>query len=276
MNILGLSFYYHDAAASLIIDGVPVLMSEEERFSRKKHDSDFPELATKFVLEKSGLTIKDIDYVVFYEKPFLKLERVMRMNLATWPGSPRVFTESTKQLFVKKLWVRALIAKKTSIDPEKILCSEHHLSHAASAFYPSGFDTSAILTVDGVGEWAVTTIGRGNGTKIEILKEIRFPHSLGLLYSAFTAFLGFDVNEGEYKVMGMAPYGTPKYADKVRQLIAFFDDGSYELDLSYFTYYKSLEKSYSRKFVELVGEPRDRKSKFFTRETGWPSYFGEK
>lgn len=276
MKVLGLSFFYHDSAAVLLIDGRPVAMAEEERFSRKKNDSAFPKKAAEFVLKEGNLNAHDLDYVIFYEKPFLKLERIFKNNLATFPFAPFVFKESIKHLFLSKLWVRSLIAKELDIAPEKILFAEHHLAHGASAFFSSPYEKAAILTIDGVGEWAVTTIGIGEGTKIRILKEIRFPHSLGLLYSAFTAFLGFEVNEGEYKVMGMAPYGKPKYADKVRKMIKFFDDGSYELDLSYFSFHHSLNRSYSDKFTELFGKPRDPKSKFFTRETGWPSYFGSK
>jgi carbamoyltransferase len=276
MKILGLSFFYHDAAAALLIDGTPVAMAQEERFSRKKNDSKFPSLAINFVLEEAGIKVGDIDYVVFYEKPFFKFDRIFKGLLATFPSNPKIFIEALKHLFLNKLWIRLLITKELKIDPRKILFSEHHLSHAASAFLCSPYDEAAILTVDGVGEWTTTTIGFGNGNKIKILKEIHFPHSLGLLYSAFTAFLGFEVNEGEYKVMGMAPYGKPKYADKVKKMIRFFDDGSYELDMNYFSFHHSLNKTYSNKFVELFGKPRDPKSKFFTRETGWPSYFGPK
>lgn len=276
MKILGLSFFYHDSAAVLLVDGKPVAMAEEERFSRKKHDSGFPLLAANFVLEQAGITSKDLDWVVFYEKPFLKLERILKTDMATFPTAPHVFVESLKHLFLDKLWIRDIIAKQLKFDPKKVLFSEHHVSHAASAFYCSPYQEAAIVTIDGVGEWDVTTIGVGKGKDIKILKEIRFPHSIGLLYSAFTAFLGFEVNEGEFKVMGMAPYGTPKYADKVRQMIRFFDDGSYALDLSYFSFHRSLSKTYSKKFVDVFGKPRDPKSKFFTRNTGWPSYFGPK
>jgi carbamoyltransferase len=276
MKILGLSFFYHDSAAALVVDGVPVSMAQEERFSGKKNDHEFPKGAVDFVLKEGGITAKDLDCVVFYEKPFLKMERIIKTDLATFPSAPQVFIESVKNLFLKKIWIRAIAAKELGISPDKILFSEHHLSHAASAFFSSPFEKSAIVTVDGVGEWAVTTIGVGEGNKIKILKEIRFPHSLGLLYSAFTAFLGFEVNEGEYKVMGMAPYGTPKYADKARKMINFFDDGSYSLNMEYFSFHRSLSKTYSPKFVELFGKPRDPKSKFFTRDTGWPSYFGKK
>lgn len=275
-KMLGLSFFYHDSAAALLIDGKPVAMSEEERFSRKKHDSGFPSLAIKFVLESSGVSLIDLDYVVFYEKPFLKFDRIFKTLMATFPSHPKVFVEAVKHLFLDKLWIRSLIAKELGVPSSKILFCEHHLAHAASAFYPSPFQDAAVVTVDGVGEWAVTTIGRGAGSTLEILREIRFPHSIGLLYSAFTAFLGFEVNEGEYKVMGMAPYGKPKYVEQIKKLVNFYEDGSYSLNLEYFSFHKSLTRTYSDKFLELFGTPRDPKSKFFTRETGWPSYFGVK
>jgi len=275
-KILGLSFFYHDSAAALLVDGTPIAMAEEERFTRKKNDAKFPQNAVKFVLNKANLKPEDLDYVVFYEKPFLKLERIMKTNLSIFPLAPQVFIESTKNLFLKKIWIREIIFKNVGVPPEKILFSEHHLSHAASAFFLSPYEKSAILTVDGVGEWAVTTIGVGEGNNIKILKEIRFPHSLGLLYSALTAFLGFEVNEGEYKVMGMAPYGKPKYVNEIKKMINFFDDGSYALNMDYFSFDRSLKTPYSRKFIKLLGKPRNPKSKFFTRETGWPSYFGEK
>ncbi len=259
-----------------MVDGVPVAMAEEERFSRKKHDSEFPMLAIDFVLKSGGIVAADLDYVVFYEKPFVKFERIMKTALASWPWAPRVFTESIKHLFLDKLWIRQLISSQLHISDDKVMFSNHHISHAASAFFASPFKNSAILTVDGVGEWATTMIALGEERKITILKEIRFPHSLGLLYSAFTAFLGFEVNEGEYKVMGMAPYGKPIYADKVRKVIRTFPDGSFALNLEYFEFHKSLEQTYSKKFVELFGKPRDRASKFFTRTTGWPPYFGMK
>lgn len=275
-KILGLSFFYHDAAAVLLIDGQPIAMSEEERFSRKKHDSGYPEQAIDFVLKAGNLSVNDLDYVVFYEKPFIKFERVLKTLLQTWPSAPRIFGESLLASFTDKLWLRGLIAERLDIPPNKVLFSNHHLSHAAASFLPSPYKEAAILTVDGIGEWATTTIGHGRGSQIEILKEIHFPHSLGLLYSAFTAFLGFEVNEGEYKVMGMAPYGAPRYADKVRQMIEFLPDGSFRLDLSYFEFHRSLERSYSRKFLAVFGEPRVPGSKFFTRQSGWLSYFGER
>lgn len=275
-KILGLSFHYHDAAAALVIDGAPVAMSEEERFSRKKHDSRYPKNAIRFVLDEGGIKPNELDYAVFYEKPFKKFERILKTLLATWPGTPLVFAESMKNWLIEKLWVRNLIAEDLGIDPKKILFSDHHLSHAASAFLPSPYERAAILTIDGIGEWASTAIGIGEGNKIKILKEIHFPHSLGLLYSTFTAFCGFEVNEGEYKVMGMAPYGKPKYTDKIYKLVRIFDDGSFELDLDYFDFYRSRNRSFSNKFLKLFGKPRDPKSKFFTRESGWLSYFGDR
>ncbi|MCX7697944.1 MAG: hypothetical protein N2114_00560 [Candidatus Goldbacteria bacterium] len=276
MKILGLSFFYHDSAAALLIDGEPIAMIEEERFSRKKNDSGFPKNAINFVLNYAGIKSSDLDYVIFYEKPFLKFERIFKTSFFSFPFAPKVFSESLKHLFLKKIWIRQIISEELNIDHSKILFSEHHLSHASSSFFCSPFEKSAILTIDGVGEWAVTTIGIGEENKIKILKEIYFPHSLGLLYSAFTAFLGFEVNEGEYKVMGMAPYGKPIYINEIKKIIQLNKDGSYILNLDYFDFYKSLERTFSNKFIKLFGKPRDPKSKFFTRDTGWPSYFGEK
>ena len=276
MKILGLSFFYHDSAAALLVDGLPLAMAQEERFSKKKNDSKFPAEAIDFVLKSTGTKPEELDYAVFYEKPFLKLERIFKTAMSSYPFSSDFFRESVKSLFLDKLWVRDLISRKVGIAPEKVLFSEHHLSHQAAAYFCSPFDQAAILAIDAVGEWAVTSLGMGQGNKIKILKEIHFPHSLGMLYSAFTAFLGFEVNEGEYKVMGMAPYGKLKYVEDVEKMIRFFGDGSYELDLSYFTFQNSLDKMFSKKFVKLFGQPRERSSKFFTRETGWPSYFGVK
>ena len=276
MKILGLSFFYHDSAACLVVDGVPVAMAEEERFSRKKNDSGFPSLAIDFVLKEVNLKASDLDWVVFYEKPFIKFERIIKTALETFPWAPGVFRESMKNLFLDKLWIRYLIANQLKISPQKVLFSAHHLSHAASAFFCSPWDKAAILTVDGVGEWATTVLSVGEGNKIKVFKEIHFPHSLGLLYSAFTAFLGFEVNEGEYKVMGMAPYGIPRYVDKVKKLITLTDDSSFKLNLDYFNFQKSLSETFSDKIVGLFGEPRDKNSRFFTRSSGWPSYFGPK
>jgi carbamoyltransferase len=274
MYILGISCYYHDAAAVLLNDGALVAAAEEERFTRKKHDFDFPKQAIQFCLDQAGITGNDLDYVVFFEKPFRKLDRILMMTLQTYPQSYKVFRESMITWMVDKLWVGTKIENEIGVPPEKILFSEHHLSHAASAYFCSPFEESAILTVDGVGEWVTSTYGVGKGNDIKIQKEIHFPHSLGLLYSAFTAFLGFEVNEGEYKVMGMAPYGEPKYVDKVWKTINQNSDGSFSLNMEYFSFHHSTERTYSQKFADLFGTPRPEKMLFFTEETGFPKYFG--
>jgi len=274
--ILGLSFFYHEAAAALIKDGELVAASAEERFSRKKHDSSYPELAIKFCLEQAGISEKDLDYVVFYEKPFLKFERLFLTSLATYPDSYRLFRESMLSFLPEKLWVTSIIRDKLDINRGKILTVPHHISHAASSYYCSPFEEAAVLTLDGVGEWSCGSYGIGTLNKLRISKEIRFPHSIGLLYSAFTAFLGFEVNDGEYKVMGMAPYGTPKYADKVYQLMKVNSDGSIKLNMKYFRFHNSPDQNVTSNFTELFGEPRDKDLHFFTPASGYPSYFGDK
>jgi carbamoyltransferase len=277
MYILGISCYYHDAAAALLKDGKLVAAAEEERFTRKKHDFEFPENAIKFCLDFTGLTSQELDYVVFYEKPFHKFERILMSTLQNFPRSWNVFRESMITWLGDKLWVKSHLKDKLNIEDNRILFGEHHLSHAASAFYPSPFDEAAILTVDGVGEWTTATSGVGKGTEIKLENEIKFPHSLGLLYSAFTAFLGFKVNNGEYKVMGMAPYGKPKYADRIYEnLIEVTSDGSFWMNMDYFSYHYSDERAYSAKFEDLFGKPRDPEMNFFTSHTRYPSYFGEK
>ncbi len=276
MNILGISCYFHDASAALLKDGDLVAAAEEERFTRKKHDYEFPQNAIDFCLNIGGVKAADLDYVVFFEKPFIKFERLLLSSMQTFPRSHKVFREAMITWLGDKLWVKTLIQKRLGVPSSKILFSEHHLSHAASAFFCSGFDEAAIMTVDGVGEWTTASIGIGRGTEIKLSKEIRFPHSLGLLYSAFTAFLGFEVNEGEYKVMGMAPFGTAKYMDKVYKLIRAAKDGSFELDMDYFSFHYSPDQTFDQKFVDLFGAPRDPKALFFTPDTGYPSYFGAK
>jgi carbamoyltransferase len=276
MNILGLSCYFHDAAAALLSDGKLIAAAEEERFTRIKHDYEFPRRAIDFCLTTAGVRSEDLDYVVFFEKPFVKFERLLLTSMQTFPRSRRVFRDAMIAWLGDKLWIKHLIQNTLHVPPEKILFTEHHFSHAASAFYCSPFEDAAILTVDGVGEWTTASIGVGRGTLIKLLKEIRFPHSLGLLYSAFTAFLGFEVNEGEYKVMGMAPFGSPRYVDQVRKLVRIHDDGSFELDLDYFSFHYSPDRTFSNKFESLFGAPRDPRALFFTSTSGWPSYFGEK
>ncbi|MFI5396480.1 MAG: carbamoyltransferase [Candidatus Binatia bacterium] len=276
MRILGISCFYHDAAAALLVDGELIAAAEEERFSRKKHDSDFPRLAIQYCLATAGISAEDLDYVVFYEKPFVKFERILSTAVQVVPKSWKVFGDAMTTWLLDKLWVKNLIRQELDIPASRILFTEHHLSHAASTFLCSPFDEAAILTIDGVGEWATATMGRGKGTEIKLLREIRFPHSVGLLYSAFTAFLGFEVNEGEYKVMGMAPYGTPRYVDKVYKLIHLESDGSFWLDMDYFCFHHSSTRTYNDKFTDLFGAPRDPSWHFFTERSGYPSYFEPK
>ena len=276
MHILGISCYFHDAAAALIRDGQLVAAAEEERFTRKKHDYEFPQHAIDFCLKTGGIGKEDLDYVVFFEKPFVKFERLLLSSMQTFPRSHRVFREAMITWLGDKLWIKHLIQRRLGAAPSQILFSEHHLSHAASAFFCSPFQEAAILTVDGVGEWTTASLGIGRGNEIKLLKEIRFPHSLGLLYSAFTAFLGFEVNEGEYKVMGMAPFGIPRYVDKVYQLIRVGEDGSFELNMDYFSFHHSPDQTFNAKFQNLFGPSRDPKALFFTAASGYPSYFGDK
>ncbi len=276
MHILGISCFFHDAAAALIVDGQLVAAAEEERFTRKKHDYGFPANAIRFCLERGMIEGQDLDYVVFYEKPFVKFERILMNSLQMFPTTWKVFREAMRFWLGDKLWVKNTIQNMIGIEADKILFSEHHMSHAASAFFCSPFEEAAILTVDGVGEWATAAMGVGRNNEIRLQKEIRFPHSLGLLYSAFTAFLGFEVNEGEYKVMGMAPYGKPRYVDQVNKMIHVFDDGSFRLDMDYFSFHHSTDRTFSAKFERLFGRPRDPKAPFFTHATGYPGYYGEK
>ena len=260
MNILGISCYYHDAAAVLISDGRIVAAAEEERFSRKKHDSGFPKKAIDYCLKEDALSSSDLDYVVFYEKPFRKFHRILISSLSTFPKSYASFREAIRLWMTQKLWIKSEIASYLKLPEDKILFSEHHLSHAASTYFPSPFKESAILTVDGVGEWATASYGVGKSNKIKLLKEIHFPQSLGLLYSAFTAFLGFEVNEGEWKVMGLAPYGKPKYQKELWQTVGLNADGSFSLNFDYFSFHYSDRYSYSQKLVDLLGPPVDPKN----------------
>ena len=276
MYILGISCYFHDAAATLIKDGVVIAAAEEERFSRIKHDFEFPENAINFCLNLEGIEVEDLEYIVFFEKPFVKFERLLLCTMQTFPKSMKLFREAMVTWLGDKLWIKHLLQDKLGVDSSKILFCEHHLSHAASSFYCSPFNEAAILTVDGVGEWTTATLGIGRGTDIQLLKEIKFPNSLGLLYSAFTAFLGFEVNEGEYKVMGMAPFGDPKYVDQVYEVVNVDEEGGFELDMDYFSFHYSSDKTFTKKFEKLFGKPRDPKAEFFTDASGYPSYFGDK
>ena len=274
MYILGISCYYHDAAAALLDDGVLVAAAEEERFTRIKHDYNFPHKAIEFCLQQAGITANDLDYVVFYEKPLLKYERILMTTLQTFPQSWGVFRESMITWFNEKLWIKSEILTTLNIPDEKLLFVEHHLSHAASAFFCAPYEDAAIITVDGVGEWTTTTVGKatadwdGKGKNhIELFNEVKFPHSLGLLYSAFTAFLGFQVNEGEYKVMGMSPYGKPTRVDDVFKLIEIGNDASFRLNMDYFSFHHSTSQTFSKKFVDLFGAPRVHESEFYTPTT---------
>ena len=261
MKVLGISAFYHDSAAALIEDGRIIAAAQEERFSRRRHDARFPSSAIAFCLQFARTKVEDVDLVVFYEKPYLKFERLLETYVGFAPRGLASFAKAMPLWVHEKLFLRRLLVKEFSELAEKIdwdsrlLFSEHHYSHAASAFFPSPFSEAAILTVDGVGEWATTSLALGNDTRIEMLREIRFPHSLGLLYSAFTYYLGFRVNSGEYKVMGLAPYGSPRYRDTILgKLIDLKDDGSFRLDMSYFDYATGL-RMINDAFAELFGGP---------------------
>jgi carbamoyltransferase len=266
--ILGISAFYHDSAAALVIDGEVVAAAQEERFTRKKHDYEFPAHAIRYCLDEAGLTPEQLDYVGFYDKPFLKFERLLETYLSYAPRGFQSFLKFVPLWARQKLHLPREIAKGLEGRYHKqIVFTEHHESHAASAFFPSPFDEAAILTLDGVGEWATTTYGVGQGNRIELTHEQRFPHSIGLLYSAFTYFTGFRVNSGEYKLMGLAPYGEPKYVDRIREhLIDLKDDGSFRMDMSYFNYCEGLKMT-SSKFDELFdGPPRKPEAPITVRE----------
>ena len=264
--ILGISAFYHDSAAALVVDGEIVAAAQEERFTRKKHDLRFPENAAAYCLREGKLNVNDVDYVVFYDKPFLKFERLLMTYLSIAPFGLRSFYQQMPDWLNEKLFMRRTIRKFLDYEGEILFCS-HHQSHSAAAFFPSPFEEAAILTLDGVGEWATSTYGIGKKNRVEILKEINFPHSLGLLYSAFTYFTGFKVNSGEYKLMGLAPYGEPKYADLIRrELIDIKEDGSYRLNQDYFAYCAGRRMTNDR-FARLFGgPPRTPESKTTQRE----------
>ena len=261
MKLLGISAHYHDSAAALVIDGMPVCAVQEERLSRRKNDAAFPLLAIDWCLNQAGLDPDDLDAVVFYERPMLKFDRILTCALRAFPHSWRTFPEAMKSSLGDKVWVRGTISSHLGLPARKILFTRHHQSHAAAAFLTAPTDRAAILTTDGVGEWATLTVGHGvrstnGGTAITLLREIRFPHSLGMLYSAFTAYLGFAINEDEYKVMGLAGYGRPTMVDKVRRLIRQTEDGAFALDLDYFEFHSTARRSYSSRFIDLFGPPR--------------------
>ena len=281
MYILGVSCYYHDSAAVLLHNGHPVAAVEEERFSRVKHDLEFPKNAIAFCLEKAGITIHDVDYVAFYEKPLVKFDRFILSTLQAYPKSWRIFRESWSPYTKEKLWLKGDLRRRLGNIPEsKMLFVEHHLSHAASAFFCSPYEEAAILTIDGVGEWPTATMGHGTavwdnntngkGNSIDLFGEIRFPHSLGLFYTAFTTFLGFRANNGEYKMMGMAPYGRPTRVDDVYKCIEVKSDGSFHLNLDYFPFHFPTPRRtqyFSDNLCKLFGEPRVHDSTFYTPTT---------
>ena len=270
-SILGISAFYHDSAATILIDGKIVAAAQEERFTRIKHDANYPHNAVEFVLKYANLKLSEVDQIIFFEKPFLKFERLLETYVAFAPNGFKSFSKSMpiwlkEKLFQKKFLFNKLKKHDENFkDQEKILFSDHHLSHAASAFFPSPFEEAIVLTADGVGEWATTTVAIGKGNNLEIKKEIHFPHSLGLLYSSFTYYTGFKVNSGEYKMMGLAPYGNPIFIDKIYKLIDIKEDGTFRLDQTYFNYATGLTMT-NDKFHKLFGQnPRDSKSEKLTQ-----------
>ncbi len=255
MWILGISCFYHDSAAALVRDGEIVAAAQEERFTRRKHDPGFPARAVRYCLAEGGLRPDELDLVVFYEKPFIKFERILETYLTFAPRGFPSFLLAMPLWLKQKLWMKDLICRELQGYEGKVLFSEHHESHAASAFLPSPYPDAAILTLDGAGEWTTTTMGEGHGNDVRILAEIKFPHSLGLLYSAFTYFTGFKVNSAEYKVMGLAPYGEPKYVDAIlTEILDLKDDGSFRMNMTYFNYCAGLRMT-SEKFHRLFGGP---------------------
>jgi carbamoyltransferase len=262
MKILGISAYYHDSAAALVVDGEIMSAAQEERFTRKKHDSGFPTHAMRYCLQNAGIEAKDLDFIAFYDKPFLKFERLLETYLAFAPRGFQSFRAALPVWIKEKLFQKDMIAKElkknlgNGVDwDQRLLFSEHHLSHAASAFFASPFERAAVLTMDGVGEWTTTSLAVGNGSSLKVIREIHFPHSIGLLYSAFTYYTGFKVNSGEYKIMGLAPYGVPRYVDLIRKhLVDIKDDGSFRLNMDYFDYCTGLTMT-NGKFDEVFGGP---------------------
>jgi len=271
MRILGISAFYHDSAAAVVEDGEIIAAAQEERFSRKKHDSRFPRHAIDYCLEAAGATPQDIDFVAFYDKPFIKFERLLETYIAFAPRGFQSFKMSLplwlrEKLFQKSLLLKEMKAYSADVDwAKRLLFAEHHFSHAASAFYPSPFKDAIVLTMDGVGEWATTSVAFGSDNQLTMQRELRFPHSLGLLYSAFTYYTGFKVNSGEYKLMGLAPYGEPKYADVILDnLIDLKPDGTFRLDQSYFDYCTGLRMT-NAKFDELFGGPARKPEELLTQ-----------
>jgi len=262
MRILGISAHYHDSAAALLVDGSPVCAIQEERLSRRKNDASFPLAAIEWCLDHAGLDPSELDAVVFYEKPMLKFERILTMALRGFPRTWHSFPRAMKNSLGGKLWVKGIISSQLGVRSDRILFTEHHQSHAAAAFLTAPTQRAAILTADGVGEWATLSLGRGSvggdgAVSLELSRELHFPHSLGMLYSTFTAYLGFPVNEGEYKVMGLASYGKPSFEPQVRKMVRRTPDGALALDLSYFEFHEGARRSFSDRFITELGQPRD-------------------
>jgi carbamoyltransferase len=270
-RILGVSCFFHDAAAALIDDGALVCAAEEERFSRRKHDASFPSLAIDFCLRSARQTGRPIEYIAFYEQPKVKFRRVLTTAAAMGKPAEDAFVASMRAWRTERRGVRRRLSNLAGVPKDRVLFTDHHVSHAASAFFPSPFESAAVMTIDGVGEWSTAAIGRASSTAgshvLELESAVDFPHSLGLFYSAFTDLLGFEVNEGEYKVMGMAPYGEPRFLPELERVLHLYDDGSFWLDLSYFSFHYSTRRAYSDKLLELLGvEPRPRNERFWTSE----------
>ncbi len=279
MRILGISALFHDSAAALVVDGVVVAAAQEERFSRKKQDARLPVEAAAFCLAEAGLTADDLDYVVFYEKPLRKFDRILSSSLATWPRGLGRFVRAMGTWLGGRLWLEGQIARAFDVPEDRVLFSDHHLSHAASAFYPSPFERAAVLTVDGVGEWTTTAIHRAapgpdGQVVLETLRTLQFPHSIGLLYSAITDYLGFEVNSGEYKVMGLAPFGEPRLLEAFERLVQVRDDASLELDMSYFQFDRSA-KSYTPRLEALLGPARSPEAPLDPRDGGEGQRFAD-
>ncbi|MGB2986347.1 MAG: carbamoyltransferase [Phycisphaerae bacterium] len=255
MNVLGISCYYHDAGAALVQDGQLIAAAEEERFNRQKHYSGFPEQAIAYCLREAGITVDEVDFIGFYEKPLVKFNRILETILAYWPVTYRPWLKAMPLWLGHRLRIGREIQEKLNTEKDILYC-QHHLAHAASAFLVSPFQEAAIITADGVGEWTTTSWGVGRGSDMEMRKEIRFPHSVGLLFSAITAYLGFRVNDAEWKVMGLAPYGQPKYVDKFREVVDIKDDGSIRLNLRYFAHSYSTARTFNRRWEQLFGQPQ--------------------
>ena len=270
MRILGISAFYHDSAAALVVDGKIVAAAQEERFTRKKHDANFPREAIAYCLKEVGVSLSEVDHVVFYDKPFIKFERLIETYLTFAPKGFTSFSKAMPVWLSEKLFQKSLLTKKlkaidSAFDQGRLLFTEHHISHAASAFYPSPFEKALVLTMDGVGEWCTTSVGLGDGPDLNIMREVHFPHSLGLLYSAFTYYTGFKVNSGEYKIMGLAPYGKPRFASLIRDnLIDLKPDGSYRLNMDYFDYCTGLTMT-NAKFNALFGGPPRKAEQLLTQ-----------